>query len=72
MNARKMTCKLLAMVDDGLLDAKAVMEMCLSYMSEDDVADMMDANELSDRFLEEDDVEEATDVDPDEYWSDHG
>jgi hypothetical protein len=72
MNARKNTCKLLDMMEEGMISAEQVARMCLSYMSEDDVADMMDCNELSDRFLEEDDVEEATDVDPDEYWSDHG
>jgi threonine dehydrogenase-like Zn-dependent dehydrogenase len=51
--ARQETNKLLEMVDEGLIDPKEVVTMCVKYMSEDDVADMMDCNELSDRFQEE-------------------
>jgi hypothetical protein len=50
--ARKYTCKLLDMIDEGLLDPKTVVDMCMSYMSESDVEDMMDANELTERFEE--------------------
>ena len=38
------------MVEDGQVDAKAMLIMALKYMSTDDVADMLDANELSERF----------------------
>ena len=38
------------MVEDGTVDAKAMLIMALKYMSTDDVADMLDANELSERF----------------------
>jgi hypothetical protein len=52
---RDATNKILEMVDEGLLDARAVAQMCLKYMSEDAVADMAEANEI---FFEEDDYEE--------------
>jgi hypothetical protein len=39
------------MIEEGLIDPHAVADMCLAYMSEDDVADMMRANDL----LEDDD-----------------
>ena len=54
---REYTSKLIAMMDEGLISAEAVAEMCLAYMSEDDVADMMRANDI----IEEDDE----DLDPD-------
>lgn len=59
---RKQTNWLLDMMDQGLINADAVAEMCLSYMSEDDVADMMRANDL----LDEDELEEEWDGQPDE------
>ena len=49
---RKYTTSLLEMMDDGVMDAKAVAEMCLAYMSEDDVEDMMRGNDL---LLDEED-----------------
>lgn len=52
---RSATNKILEMIEEGLLDAKAVALMCLKYMSEDDVADMAAANEL---FPDEDEEEE--------------
>ena len=55
---RDVTNKILEMIDEGLLDAKAVAQMCLKYMSEDAVADMADANEIYfDDEEEEDDYE---------------
>ena len=47
---RKETNRLLDMIEEGLIDPHAVADMCLAYMSEDDVADMMRCNDL----LEED------------------
>jgi hypothetical protein len=43
---RKCTIALLEMMDDGVMDPKAVAEMCLAYMSEADVEDMMRSNDL--------------------------
>ena len=54
MMSRKETNKLIDMIEEGLLDPKDVVIMCVKYMSEDDVAEMMDINELSDRFFEDD------------------
>ena len=46
--------KLINMCEEGLIGYENVVSMCMSYMSEDDIADMMDINEISDRFLTED------------------
>jgi len=43
--------KLIDMLENELVSYENVVSMCMSYMSEDDIADMMDANEISDRFL---------------------
>jgi hypothetical protein len=43
---REYTMKLLDMVDEGILDPKAVMEACLCYMSELQVEDMMRVNDF--------------------------
>ena len=51
---RDATNKILEMIDEGLLDARAVAQMCLKYMSEDAVADMADANEI---FFEDEEEE---------------
>jgi hypothetical protein len=58
---RDATNKILEMIDEGLLDARAVAQMCLKYMSEDDVAYMAEANEIffeDNEDFEEDDYEE--------------
>jgi hypothetical protein len=59
---RTQTNKLWEMMDNGEIDARAVAEMALSYMSEDDVADMMLANDI----IEEDEEDEDYDGQPDE------
>ena len=51
--SREQTNRLLEMVDNGELDARQALLMCVKYMSEDEVADMLDVNELSERFLSE-------------------
>lgn len=53
---RKVTNQILELVEDGILDPQVVMEACLKYMSEDDVADMAHCNELI-LEEEEDDTE---------------
>ncbi len=63
---RTQTNRLWEMMENGEIDARAVAEMALSYMSEDDVADMMRSNDI----LDEDDgqpteQEEWESFDPD-------
>jgi len=57
------------MMDEGLISAKAVAEMALAYMSEDDVADMMRCNDILDEEDEDDgqptEMEEWLDFDAD-------
>ena len=45
---RRQTNRLWEMMDNGEIDARAVAEMALSYMSEHDVADMMRSNDILD------------------------
>jgi hypothetical protein len=63
--ARTHTNRLLEMIEDGLIDAQIVVEMALTYMSEDQVRDMMDVNGLSE-------YEEEPEYQPSEYteWQD--
>jgi len=51
---RKQTTKLMNMMQDGMISAQAVADMCLAYMSEDEVADMMRDNDI----IEEDEEAE--------------
>jgi len=51
---REATCKMLDMMDEGLLDPRAVADMCLSWMSESSVHEMMLANDL---VIDEEDEE---------------
>jgi len=46
MATRKITNKLLEMIEEGILDPQHLAEACLKYMSEDDVADMARCNDL--------------------------
>ena len=54
MNARPATCKILEMIDDGLLDATTLASLCLGLMSESDVKMMAEVNGLFEIFEEED------------------
>jgi hypothetical protein len=51
--SREYTNRLLEMVDEGLLDARQALLMCVKYMSEDEVADMIRFNDLSEQLLGE-------------------
>jgi hypothetical protein len=62
---RKETNRLLDMIEEGLIDPHAVADMCLAYMSEDDVADMMRCNDL----LEEDDEDDGQPSESQEWES---
>jgi len=53
---RTQTNKLIEMMDEGLVSAQFVVEACLAYMSEDEVADMMRCNDILDE--EDEDVED--------------
>jgi hypothetical protein len=53
--SREYTCKLLEMVEHGLLDRDNVIMACVKYMSEDEVKDMMHHNE----FITDEDEEET-------------
>ena len=63
---RKYTNKLMDMMDSGMISAEAVAEMCLAYMSEDDVEDMMRGNDI----VDEDEEEYEPDVDEATEWAD--
>ena len=52
--SRPVTSKLLDMMDEGAIDPRALVEMCLAYMSEADVADMATSNDLFQDDEEED------------------
>lgn len=56
---RDYTVKLMDMMDEGLITAQAVADMCLAYMSEDDVKDMCRANDILDEEDEDRIVEEC-------------
>jgi len=63
---REQTMKLLAMMDEGVISAETVAEMCLAYMSEDDVADMMQSNDILDEDDgQPDEAQEWESFDPD-------
>jgi hypothetical protein len=57
MATRKVTNQLLELIEEGILDAQTVLEACLQYMSEADVADMAHSNDLSIEEEEEEDDE---------------
>jgi hypothetical protein len=58
-NVRHFSCRLLELIDEGLLDPTSVVEMCVTYMSEDEVKDMCWQNELTDLIWEEYEKEDA-------------
>ncbi len=66
---REYTTKLLDAIDQGLLSPQAVVEMAVSYMSEDEVHDMMRVNDLLyylDAEEDEEDEDSEWDGQPDE------
>ena len=66
---RKYTNMVLEMIDEGVMSPTAIAEMCLAYMSEDDVKDMCRANDLLPEEDEDDgqpnEAQEWADFDPD-------
>lgn len=57
---RRVTNKLLQLMEEGSLDPEVVLKACLEYMSEDQVADMA----ASEGYIDEDevDVEEEEEI----------
>lgn len=51
---RETTNKILEMIDDGLLNPRDAVLMCLKWMSEDEVTEMAKANELLEEVEDED------------------
>jgi hypothetical protein len=45
--------QLLEAMDNGIIDSVSIVEMCMRYMSEDDVQDMLKMNEVDLDLLEE-------------------
>ena len=62
--ARKTTCRILELMDEGVFSAKFIAEAALSFMSEDTVREFAHAHELF-LFVSEDAEEEAEDDDYD-------
>ena len=63
---RKYTEMLLDALEQGLLSPQAVVEMAVSYMSEDEVHDMMRVNDLLYYLEDEEDEDDEYDGQPDE------
>lgn len=63
---RDYTNRLLEMIEEDSLDPIKVVEMCLNYMSEDEVKDMCQSNDLSDYMFSDDEDEDDTDDDEDD------
>ncbi len=57
---RPATTRMLEMMDEGLLDPRAVADMCLSWLSESSVHEMMLANDLVEEEPEDEEEEEWT------------
>ena len=59
---RPETTRLIEMMDEGMIDARAVADMALSWLSESDVKGMMQANDIptTDQADEDEDEEEWT------------
>ena len=54
-NTRQATCRILELIEEGILDRDMVIMSCLKYMSESDVQDMAHCNEFG---LNDDEEEE--------------
>lgn len=53
-NTRQATCRILELIEEGILDRDMVIMSCLKYMSESDVRDMAHCNEFGLNDGEED------------------
>jgi hypothetical protein len=64
---RDATCRILEMIDEGLLDPKMIAEIALGYMSEDDVREMARSNDIDLDEDESDDDEKEDNYNYDSY-----
>ena len=68
-NARPATTRLMDMMDEGMIDARAVADMALMWLSESSVAEMMRANDILEDEVEDDgqpdEAQEWESFDPD-------
>jgi hypothetical protein len=55
---RPETNRLIDMLDEGMIDARAVADMALAFMSEHEVKQMMQANDIPTTDQEDEDEEE--------------
>jgi hypothetical protein len=67
---RQATNKLIDMMDEGVMSARDVADMALSYMSEADVHQMMLANDIVDEETDPDYEDDEPDIDPDDLMDD--
>ena len=63
---RPETTRLIEMMDEGMIDARAVADMALSWLSESDVKRMMQVNDIPTTDQAEDEEE---DEDEEEEWT---
>ena len=68
---RPATTKMLEMMDEGLLDPRAVADMCLSWLSESSVHEMMLANDLVEDEAEDEEEWTAENADFNDKGSIH-
>jgi hypothetical protein len=62
---RPETTRLLEMMDEGMIDARAVADMALSWLSESSVKEMMQANDIETTDQAEDEEAEEEEWTPD-------
>ena len=62
---RPETTRLIEMMDDGMIDARAVADMALSWLSESDVKGMMQANDIATTDQADEDEEDEEEWTPD-------
>ena len=57
---------LMSLVQRGLVSKQDLLEMCLNWMTDEDLCDMMEANDLP---LPEEDADAAEDAEEDTDWT---
>ena len=65
---RPATCKLIDMMDEGMIDPRAVADMALSWLSEASVHEMMLANDLVEEDADDEDTDDE-DAEPEDDLS---
>ena len=65
---RKMTCHLLDLVDEGMVDKDWLILALLSWMSEDDVAEFCERNEIGQDEEEDEEEDDPNSVASKEHY----